>query len=217
MSLVAILFLRLPFGRRFQVLFVSVLLVAGLTGFFWRYAGFFQRGATSVGARFEYWRAALTITRENPLMGSGPGTFGRAYSAIKTPESEPTRLTHNDYLQQASDSGIPGLVLYGALMGGALLFTYPRLPRQGFPGKDPPGFFTGGNDSWQRYAVWLGLLGWSLQSMMEFGLYIPALAWPAFALMGWMLSSTAASCGADPAVSANPPMSRPTPVRSASP
>jgi hypothetical protein len=36
-------------------------------------------------------------------------------------------------------------------------------------------------------AVWLGVLGWSLQSLVEFGLYIPALAWPAFTFLGWLL------------------------------
>jgi hypothetical protein len=36
-------------------------------------------------------------------------------------------------------------------------------------------------------AIWLGVLGWSLQSLVEFGLYIPALAWPAFAFLGWLL------------------------------
>ena len=36
------------------------------------------------------------------------------------------------------------------------------------------------------FAVWLGVLGWSLQSLVEFGLYIPALAWPAFTFLGWL-------------------------------
>jgi hypothetical protein len=38
------------------------------------------------------------------------------------------------------------------------------------------------------FAIWLGLLGWSLQELFEFGLYIPALAWTAFGLLGWLLS-----------------------------
>jgi len=31
------------------------------------------------------------------------------------------------------------------------------------------------------------LLGWSIQGVVEFGLYIPALAWPAFLFLGWLL------------------------------
>ncbi|MDB6023564.1 MAG: O-antigen polymerase, partial [Pedosphaera sp.] len=41
-------------------------------------------------------------------------------------------------------------------------------------------------------AVWLGVLGWALQSFVEFGLYIPALAWPAFGFMGWLLGANLA-------------------------
>jgi hypothetical protein len=37
-----------------------------------------------------------------------------------------------------------------------------------------------------RFAVWLGLLGLFLHSLMEFHLYYPALAWPAFFLLGWL-------------------------------
>ena len=39
-----------------------------------------------------------------------------------------------------------------------------------------------------QLAVWLGLLGWWLQGLMEFSLYVPALAWCAFAMMGWLLA-----------------------------
>jgi len=204
MSVLALL--RLPLGKRFRVLLVSGLLVAGAAGFLWRYATFFQRGATSVGARFDYWRAALVVTRENPLTGSGPGTFGRAYSAIKAPESEPARLAHNDYLQQASDSGIPGLLLYAGFVSGAIWLTYPRQPRNGTRTVAPS--FWGRTEDWHRYATWLGLAGWSLQGMMEFGLYIPALAWPAFALFGWSLGLTRSSGPSspdEPATGPNPP------------
>ncbi len=34
--------------------------------------------------------------------------------------------------------------------------------------------------------IWLGLLGWAAQCLVEFSLQIPALAWPAFALLGYL-------------------------------
>jgi len=37
-----------------------------------------------------------------------------------------------------------------------------------------------------RFAVWLGVFGWVLQSGVEFGLYIPALGGTAFWLLGWL-------------------------------
>jgi uncharacterized RDD family membrane protein YckC len=36
------------------------------------------------------------------------------------------------------------------------------------------------------FAVWTGVFGLALQSFVEFGLYIPALAWPFFLLLGWL-------------------------------
>ena len=81
-----------------------------------------------------------------------------------------TRLVHNNYLEQASDSGVIGFLTFLALIIGLLTFLYRKSRRE------PALFF-----------VWLGLLGWALQGLVEFGLYIPALAWPAFLLFGWLL------------------------------
>lgn len=174
LALVALL--HLPFSKRVKAVVVAVVLVVGVTGFFVKYGGFFQRGATSVVARFDYWRAALQTTGAHPLFGTGPGTFGVVYLTLKKPESEISRLTHNDYLQQASDSGIPAGAAYLALVLTVLWRGY-RKPQ--------------GEEGGLQFLVWLGFLGWALQGAMEFGLYIPALAWPAFTFAGWLLQPQA--------------------------
>ncbi len=162
----------LPFQRRTKLILIGAVLVLGLAGFFAKYLGFFQRGATSVVARFDYWQAALQTVNEKPVFGTGPGTFGKAYEKRKRPESEMAQMTHNDYLEQASDSGVVGFLTFGAWVVGTLVYTW----RKGGLERD-----------WVRLAVWLGLLGWALQGLVEFGLYIPAIAWPAFGFMGWLL------------------------------
>jgi len=136
-----------------------------------------------VSARFDYWRAAVQTSRSHPLLGTGPGTFFIPYTAIKRPESEPARLVHNDYLEQASDSGLVGLLAYSALIVGGLVWTF-----KGTCHAETTSAGAGRKD-WLRFSVWLGLLGWALQSLLEFGLYIPALAWPAFALLGWLVGN----------------------------
>jgi O-antigen ligase len=172
--------LRLPFDKKLRIALVAGVLFLGLSGFFWQFATFLKRGAPSASARLDYWEAAARIARAHPLLGSGPGTFGSSYAAIKRPESEPARLTHNDYLEQACDSGLPGFVAYSAFVLGALLWSAPyRTSGSTFPAL--------AQDRW-RFAVWLGVLGWSLQGLFEFGLYIPALAWPAFTFIGWLLA-----------------------------
>jgi len=169
MGLVALWQVNLP--RYLKWLSISAVLMAGLAGFGLRYAGYFQTGAHSVVARGDYWQAAIRTAAEHPIVGTGPGTFGIAYRKIKRPESEMARLTHNDYLEQASDSGWVGATLYLAFISSGLLLGWRRAAPQGDK---------------VALAVWLGLLGWSMQGFIEFGLYIPALAWPAFALFGWL-------------------------------
>jgi O-antigen ligase len=166
-----IVLLRLKFRRVVKIGLIAGVLVLGLAGFFARHLGYFHRGATSATARFDYWRAAVQTTKEHPIVGTGPGTFFIAYERVRAKESEPTRLTHNDYLQQASDSGIPGFLLYTGFVVGSLVWIARK--------KD---FLS----DWQNFAIWLGVLGWALQSLMEFALYIPALSWSAFAFLGWM-------------------------------
>jgi hypothetical protein len=45
-------------------------------------------------------------------------------------------------------------------------------------------------EAWLRFAIWLGVLGWCLQGLVEFGLYIPASAWSAFTFLGWLLGTS---------------------------
>jgi O-Antigen ligase len=164
--------LKLKFRRAIKVGLIVGVLVIGLAGFFARHLGYFHKGATSAVARFDYWRAAVQITKEHPVFGTGPGTFFIPYLKIKRPESEPSRMTHNDYLEQASDSGIPGLLLFAGFVVGGLIWIARK-----------KAFLS----NWQNFAIWLGVLGWALQSLMEFALYIPALSWSAFAFLGWMV------------------------------
>lgn len=161
--------LHLPAPRHLKIGAVIAILLIGLGGFGMKYGSYFQRGAPSVGARFHYWSAAWQIAQANPLFGTGPGTFAVPYGKIKAPEAEMARLTHNDYLEQASDSGWLGLILYGLMVFGLFSTLYRERERFGV------------NYSW----VLAGVFGWLLQGFIEFGLYIPGLAWPAFLLLGW--------------------------------
>jgi len=169
-----VVLLNQSLSKRLKLILVCAVLVAGGAGFIWKYAGFFQRGATSVVARFDYWEAAWKTATAKPLLGSGPGTFGFVYATLKRPESEMARLAHNDYLQQASDSGFPGMVAYALFIGGLIWAGYSEWRLDRLP---------------LRLGVWVGLFAWALQALGEFTLYVPSLAWTAFAFGGWLLGS----------------------------
>lgn len=169
----AIVFLLLGnFPRWLKISFAFSLLVLGLIGFAVKYQDYFQRGATSIGARFDYWNAAwITITRA-PFLGSGPGTFAIYYRELKQPAAEMTRLAHNDYLQQASDSGLVGATVFVGFWAVGLVSLYRN--------RSHSALING---------AFIGIFGVALQSFIEFGLYIPGVAWVTWFLFGWALSS----------------------------
>lgn len=175
--------------NRWRLAVILLGVTAGLGAFGIRFQDYFQRGATSAFARFDYWSVAAAIVVEKPIVGGGPGSFESLYRERKKPDAEMTRLVHNDYLQQASDSGIPGGLLFGAWIWGGLASAY-RSRRK----------------SCLDWMVGLGLFGWALQEVVEFGLFIPAVSWPAVVLLGWLVARTQpevgklqedGSCGAD--------------------
>lgn len=165
--------LNLPLPKRLKLGLVLVVAAGGLAGFGWKYRGYFAEGARSANARFDYWSVAGRTALNRPFLGSGPGTFYAVYRQQKRPDAEMARLAHNDYLQQAADSGVVGLLAFGGFIWASLAGLY-RITR----------------GDWMLFSVWLGLLGWALQSFVEFGLYIPALAWTAFFLFGWLWTAT---------------------------
>lgn len=167
--------LRLPWPGRLKWAAIIVVTVVGLGLFAVRFHNYFAAGATSVGARLDYWQAAAKIAWQKPLLGTGPGTFQRPYAELKSPTAEMARLTHNDYLEQFSDSGLVGGILYAVWIVLALV----AIGRRVWHIADPPSF-----------AIFLGVLSWFIQGLGEFSLYVPALAWTAFTLLGFLLATT---------------------------
>lgn len=169
LALLAALGWRQPLPRKVRTTALALLAIAGILAFAVRFRSYFAAGATSVGARMDYWSAAGKTTRSNPFLGTGPGTFQRPYAKLKAPDSEMARLTHNDYLEQFSDSGIPGGLFYTVWIGAWAFLVGRRCWRS----EDP-----------LLVATFLGVAAWFAQGVSEFGLYVPALAWTAFTLAG---------------------------------
>jgi O-antigen ligase len=68
--------------------------------------------------RTKIWRIALAAASERPVVGYGPGNFEMAYQRYAFPVetdsvrfSRTTVFAHNEYLQVASDLGIPAFIL----------------------------------------------------------------------------------------------------------
>ena len=165
-----VLLLKLKLPLRTKAALIGGVLLLGLGAFAIRHAGYFGKGATSAVARGDYWRAAIQITKEHPWLGK----YDRERSL---------------FLIRRSRNRSPNP------LGSRITITWSRRPIQAYRGR----FFTWrsflsitwtwrkvGND-WRRFAMWLGVLGFALHSTMEFSLYIPAVAWSAFAMLGWLM------------------------------
>ena len=159
--------------RKWKVGVLIGVMSLGLAGFTLKYADYIGKGATSVSARFDYWRTAVLTIQESPMLGSGPGTFMIRHRDSKGTEAEMTRLAHNDYLQQASDSGLVGGIAYLTWIVGGVVLLYRNSSRDAL-----------------QFSIWLGLLGVFAQGFVEFGLYIPAISWVTFFLLGWLSGDT---------------------------
>jgi O-antigen ligase len=149
---------------------VVVLLAIG--GVFWmaNRSGLIGLGSESASARRDYWRGAVAIARDHPRLGTGPGTFGSIYPKYKTAASEEAQLVHNNFLQMWSDSGVGGAVFFALLWLVALRDAF-QLARQRTG--DPA-----------AVAVCAALAGWVVHSLMDFDLYVPGVAMPAFIMLG---------------------------------
>ncbi len=73
--------------------------------------------------RSAHWGAAGAVVREHPVTGVGAGMFGTRYREL-TPEWRfrvPRGQAHNGDSHMAAQAGIPGMVAFGAWVGGALI------------------------------------------------------------------------------------------------
>lgn len=111
---------KLPAARTPAVIFIVCLLAQSA------YPGMktFEKG--TVKSRFLVWKIALQMVRENPVFGVGPGNFEIRYPEYAAREEEALRTSkfkvrdvHNDYLETAVNTGIPGLLLFLYLLFAA--------------------------------------------------------------------------------------------------
>ena len=155
---------RRGIGISFAVLvFVSMFLVA-------QHRGLITLGRSSLEARGDYWRGAMAIARDHFWLGTGPGTFGSIYPKYKIAQTEEAQLVHNNFLEMWSDSGLPAFIVFAALWLLAIKDSLSlAAQRRGDVG---------------TIAACAALTGWVVHGLVDFDLYVPGVAIPAFLLLG---------------------------------
>jgi O-antigen ligase/Tfp pilus assembly protein PilF len=76
--------------------------------------GFYERpGDITASTRISLWKSSIDMVRDRPLTGTGPGTFRSAYPKYRRDHIfAGASFSHNDYLQIAATTGLPGLGLF---------------------------------------------------------------------------------------------------------
>lgn len=85
---------------------------------------FNPKQGSSAGERLYMWQAGVEIIKDNPLTGIGTGALHKIYPDYRKPEAVEMNIghLHNNLIQVAVISGIPGLVIFLWLFGAILLF-----------------------------------------------------------------------------------------------
>jgi tetratricopeptide (TPR) repeat protein len=159
-----------PGGRRAATAIAGFVAVLALLVVFARHGGLLHFGTGSLEARTDYWRGAVRIIRDHPWLGTGPGTFGSIYPMYKTALTEEAETVHNNYLQMWSDSGVLAFAAFTGLWVVAVRDSF-RLARQR-------------RRDVAAAAIAGALVGWTVHGLVDFELYVPGVALPAFILLG---------------------------------
>jgi O-antigen ligase len=105
-------------GLGFVVLSLSLAGWIGLRPALTRFEDLGQEMPGQQETRLSIWPGALKLIGEHPVIGNGLGTFPIAYTRYQTSFlGQYVNHAHNDYLEFASDLGIPAaLVLFGSVV-----------------------------------------------------------------------------------------------------
>jgi O-antigen ligase len=117
----------------------------------------------SVEARTEAGRMALAMVEDFPVAGTGGGSFYSAFLRYRSPRTGYIDHAHNDFVEVASDFGLPGLAILGSLVALTLWTALRVLARR--KSNMPRGV---------AFGVAMSIVALLIHSTVDFNLQIPA-------------------------------------------
>jgi tetratricopeptide (TPR) repeat protein/O-antigen ligase len=124
-----------------------------------------SEGDSSRQARWQFWKAAVKISLNHPLVGTGLKTFGRFYPPFEDDIRHFSKYTHNLYLQFLSEMGYPALIAFLALLAG-LSLNYGRLLSSA---RGDPFHY------WSHVGIGIGALGSFIHHFVDVDWFFPAI------------------------------------------
>ena len=163
----ALVYRRLPVGRRILLavgimMAIAVFIAVGAASGLWartlwtRIVVLSQRGLAE-GGRDQIWSAGLQMGAEHPLLGIGIGNFPVELVMRKGR----FMMAHNDFITHFAETGIPGILLYLAMLAAVVRLAWrtaePRL-RAGLIGLFVAAVIAGmANPSYGDKSFWMQL------------------------------------------------------------
>jgi putative inorganic carbon (HCO3(-)) transporter len=129
---------------------------------------------SSFKVRRDYWTSALSIIKDFPWWGTGPGTFGSVYARYMLPGAEETRMTHNNFLQIWAESGVVAAISFFMIWVVSFVSGIRNIKKET------------GKDIWTEslnIGILLGIFAFFIHSWVDFDLYEPAVALNAWVLL----------------------------------
>jgi O-Antigen ligase len=132
---------------------------------------------SSSDARLDWWKEAWQAFEDKPLLGTGAGSFGLSHRLHRASYTRPVNEPHNFALQELSENGIVGFLLFAAAVVSAVLAMRRRLR----------------DDAAVALAVCA--LAYLLHILIDIGYDFVAVGAPLFTLLGVLLAESGGTVG----------------------
>jgi len=117
----------------------------------------------TTGERLRMWGGVFKMIKDNPLFGTGIGTFAYAYSPYQTIGGYTIDHAHNEYLEIISETGVVG----GILIGLCILVVFRYVLKHSIPER-------GRNLSCIGLTALTACFSLLIHELSDFNLYIPS-------------------------------------------
>ncbi len=131
----------------------------------------------SMQERWNYWKQALAMVSERPLLGWGPDSFGSVQQRFQTVAAETTAHPHSVYLKYMAERGVTGFLLFLLLISCVIFSALARLRARTVHAEER---------SIMRMML-LSLLGVLLHNLLDTTVTVPGMAIPFWILAGLVL------------------------------
>jgi len=113
-SLIILFLTYTPLRQRKLIITFSLVFIALIITFIvinrWERLMNLENPQNSITQRLSYWRTAIAMIKDHPIVGVGSGNFQEVFLKYKTGMSTDTRYAHNIFLHQWAETGMLGII-----------------------------------------------------------------------------------------------------------